>query len=296
MPSGALFQIQPTLGGKPAHSNTSEDTWGILMASSTPLAVITLTTDFGISDWFVGTMKGVIASLAPEARVIDLGHGIAPGDVWSGAFMLSAAAPFFPQGTIHVAVVDPGVGSERAAIVIQTDTETFVGPDNGLLSLAVRNREIRAAHSLTNPACFLPSVSRTFQGRDLFAPVAARLAQGMPMGEFGPPITQWISLPWSEPRVFADHVEGEVIHVDHYGNALTNITDHQLRARPQLRTVHVAGVDIPIRATYAAVRPGDPVAVLSSSQYLEVAINHGSAAREFGLSRGSRVSLRNSLP
>lgn len=258
------------------------------------MAVITLTTDFGIADWFVGTMKGVIATVAPDARVIDLGHGIAPGDIWSGAFALAAATPYFPPGTIHVAVVDPGVGGERAAIAIQTEDAIFVGPDNGLLSLAVRKRRVLAAHALTNPECFLPNISRTFHGRDLFAPAAARLAIGTPLQDFGPSVQEWCSLVWPEPRVFPAHIDGEVVHVDHYGNALTNISAEELRRRPKLDLVHVAGLDIPIRATYGAVRPGEPVAVISSNNLLEVAVNHGSAAREFGLSRGSRISLRES--
>lgn len=258
------------------------------------MALITLSTDFGIADWFVGTMKGVIATLAPEARVIDLGHGIAPGDIWSGAFALAAAIPYFPPGTIHVAVVDPGVGSDRAAIAIQTDHEVLVGPDNGLLSLAARGRTIRAAHALTNPECFLPDVSRTFHGRDLFAPVAARLANGTPLQEFGPAIQSWCQLQWPEPRIYPNHIEGEVVHVDHYGNALTNVPAQALAQRPKIDQAHVAGIDIPIRATYAAVKSGDPVAIISSNHLLEVAVNHGNAAREFGLSRGSRISLRES--
>lgn len=253
--------------------------------------MITLTTDFGTSDWFVGTLKCVIAGLAPGVPVIDITHDVPPGDVWAGAFALTATAPYCPPNAVHVAVVDPGVGSHRAAIALQTDHGTFIGPDNGLLSLVVRNRQVRAAHVLSNRDWFLPRVSQTFHGRDVFAPVAARLALGHPIADAGPQLARWEKLTWPEPRPSPHAIDGEVVHVDRYGNAITNIPVELLARHPHLNIVDLMGRAIPTLDCYAAVAVGEPVAVPGSTGYLEVVINQGNAARTFGLSRGSSIHL-----
>ena len=187
------------------------------------MSVITLTTDFGTRDWFVGTMKGVIASIAPRSTVVDLTHDLPPGDIRGGAFALAASHRFFPKGTIHVAVVDPGVGSRRKAIAVQTAKGVFVGPDNGVLSWALAKEKIRAIHALENEAYFLQPVSRTFHGRDIFAPVAAHLSRGVPIQKLGPALKDFVRLDWPEPRVRRGGFEGEVVYIDRFGNAITNL-------------------------------------------------------------------------
>src|SRR5215468_7695472 len=150
------------------------------------MSILTLTTDFGTRDWFVGAMKGVILKVNPRAVLVDLAHEIEPGDIRRGAFALAASYRFFPRGTIHVVVVDPGVGSARRAVAVQTSDYLFVGPDNGVLSAALRREKILAAHWLQNKKYFLKPVSHTFHGRDVFAPVAAQLSRGVPIDRFGP--------------------------------------------------------------------------------------------------------------
>src|SRR6266478_233225 len=193
------------------------------------MPLITLTTDFGTRDWFAGTMKGVILGIHPRAKVVDLTHEIAPGDIWSGAFALNAACHFFPKGTIHVAVVDPGVGSSRRAITVQTTDYIFVGPDNGVLSWALAKQEIKAVHELENVDYFLPDVSATFHGRDVFAPVAAHLSRGVPVRKLGPRLKDFVRLPWPEVARRPGAITGEVIFIDRFGNAITNIPTAAVR-------------------------------------------------------------------
>lgn len=260
---------------------------------------ITLTTDFGLSDWFVGAMKGVIAGIAPHARVVDLTHGVAPGDISGGAFALAAAYRCFPRGTIHVAVVDPGVGSARPAIAVRTDQYFYVGPDNGVLSLAVARETIREIRRLENPRFFLPEVSRTFHGRDIFAPVAAHLsrAAGRVWRQLGPVVRDFQRLPWPECRNRADGFDGEVFYVDRFGNGITNLAAEAVAemARDGVE-ITVGGRRIgPLVECYAAVPAGQPLAVVGSSGFLEIAVNGGSAAARLGLRRGTRVSIRRAV-
>ena len=194
------------------------------------MQIITLTTDFGTHDWFVGTMKGVILGIAPRAAIVDLTHEIPAGDIRAGAFALAAGFRFFPKGTVHVAVVDPGVGGARKAIAVQTSNYLFVGPDNGVLSLALAREKIKSVHSLGNANYFLRPISHTFHGRDIFAPVAAHLSRGTPMHKFGPARKDFIRLPWPQPRVRRGCIEGEVVFIDRFGNAITNIENASLNA------------------------------------------------------------------
>ena len=205
------------------------------------MSVITLTTDFGTRDWFVGTMKGGIVGLAPGTTVVDLTHDLPPGDIRGGAFVLAAGCRFFPKGAVHLAVVDPGVGSGRKAIAVQTDKAVFVGPDNGVLSWALAKERIRAIHGLENEAFFLQPVSRTFHGRDVFAPVAAHLSRGVPIQKFGPALKDFVRLAWPEARVRRGGVEGEVVYIDRFGNAITNLEGRLLGSalfRSDLLTSH----------------------------------------------------------
>jgi hypothetical protein len=262
------------------------------------VGVIALTTDFGTGDWFVGTMKAVIASLAPKTSVIDLTHELPPGDIRGGAFALAASHRFFPKGTIHVAVVDPGVGSDRKAIAVQTANGVFVGPDNGVLSWALGKEKVTAIHALVNEAYFLPPVSQTFHGRDVFAPVAAHLSHGVPIQKLGPALKDFVRLDWPEPRARRGGFEGEVVYIDRFGNAITN-----LEGRP-LRGSGVAACEIyarrrrvcPLKVFYQAVGPKTPVALVGSSGFLEIAVNGGSAEKTLGVRIGTRVVLRMGSP
>lgn len=254
------------------------------------MKAITFTTDFGFNDWFVGTMKGVILRTAPNASIVDLTHGIAPGDIRAGAFALAAAYHYFPAGTIHVAVVDPGVGSERAGAVIETENYFFVEPDNGVFSFALRGERLRSIHRLENPKFQLTEVSRTFHGRDVFAPAAAHLSRGVPAGQFGPRVHDLVQLDWPEPAATRSGLRGEVVHLDHFGNAITNLPASRVLASGATK-VTVGGKTVPLRECYADVPRGKPVAVIGSSGLLEIAINGGNAAKALKLKCGSKVSL-----
>ncbi len=249
--------------------------------------IITLTTDFGFRDAFVGTLKGVILEIAPAVQIVDLAHGIAAGDIRGGAFALLTAASFFPAGTIHVAVIDPGVGSARKVLAISTPRAIFLGPDNGLLSWAVPPEDVLEIRSIENPAFFLPRVSSTFQGRDLFAPAAAHLAAKGKFSDLGPELGSFQRINWPEPIRLEEGWRTEIIHVDVYGNAITSFPIEPTAA---LDFVVLAGnTRIPFARFYGAVAPGHPLAVPGSSGFLEIAVNQGHAAGQLSLQIGSEV-------
>jgi S-adenosylmethionine hydrolase len=243
------------------------------------MALIALTTDFGSVDPFVGIMKGVLAGRAPGVPVVDVTHGIPPQDVLAGALVLRQAAPYFPPGTIHLAVVDPGVGSARRALCVETATALFVGPDNGLLSLATPAGSIRRIVQLSDARFFLHPCSATFHGRDVFAPVAAALATGTDAGELGPTVPDIERLQIPEVRHESGRVYGQVIYVDHFGNLITNVPEAILATFPAAAlSITISGVRLRgIAPTYAAGQPGQPVAVVNSWGLLEVAVPRGSA-------------------
>jgi S-adenosylmethionine hydrolase len=272
------------------------------------MSTITLTTDFGTRDWFVGTMKGVVLAINPRASIVDIAHEIPQGDIRAGAFALMASCPHFPRGTVHVAVVDPGVGSQRRAIAVQTANGIFVGPDNGVLSWALARERIQLIRQLENARYFLKSVSRTFHGRDVFVPVAAHLSRGLPLSRLGRKLEDIVQLPWvGANRVKGNRdrkntggpfeVRGEVVYIDRFGNAITNIGP-ELSSPGKGATCEVLGtrrLRCPLADFYAAVAAGHPVAVIGSSELLEVAVNCGSAARKFGIRVGDTVVLRAKL-
>ncbi len=258
------------------------------------MSVITLTTDFGTSDSFVGTMKGVIARIAPKAAVVDISHEGPAGDIRAGAFMLAAACVWFPKGTVHVAVVDPGVGSGRKAVAMRTASQFFVGPDNGVLSLALRREKVQEIRMLENEAWFLRPVSATFHGRDVFAPVAAHLSRGVPMRKLGPAAKDYARLEWPEPRRGRGHIAGEVIYIDRFGNAITNVDCPFLRelGAGRLEVFLDAKRRCEVGAYYLAVEAGQAVAVSGSSGFLEIAVNGGNAAKALGLRVGTVIEVR----
>jgi len=254
------------------------------------MSIITLTSDFGAADWFVGAMKGVILGIAPTAVIVDISHGIASGDVRAGAFALAASCRFFPRRAIHVAIVDPGVGSRRGAIAVHTADYVFVGPDNGVLSLALRGEAIKSIHRLENQRLFLKPVSRTFHGRDIFAPVAAHLSQGTPCEELGPARRDFQKLDWPRPGKHQGGWRGEVVFIDHFGNAITNIRNEWLDL-PEASISFRGKTLCPLGPFYQSVAAGRPLAVPGSSGFLEIAINGGSAAQKLGLQVGSAIAV-----
>ena len=258
------------------------------------MRIITLTTDFGTADWFVGTMKGVILGLQPRAHLVDITHDIPAGDIRAGAFALAASHGFFPRGTVHVAVVDPGVGSRRRAVAVQTVSYFFVGPDNGVLSLALAHERIKAVHQITNEQLFLHPVSNTFHGRDVFAPVAANLSKGLPLGKVGAPIKKFVKLSWPEPQCTSNSIKGEIAYIDRFGNAITTIGNATLASLVEGSCeIIVKGKRLcALQAFYQAVPHGKPVAVPGSSGFLELAVNGGSAAKKFKLEVGQAVIVR----
>jgi len=232
-------------------------------------------------DPYVGIMKGVIATRAPGVPVIDLTHGIPPQDVRAGALVLSRATPYFPRGTVHVAVVDPGVGSDRAALCIETKSALFVGPDNGVLTLAAPRSDRVRSYSLTNERFHLSPRSATFHGRDVFAPVAAALAAGVDPAELGPEVDVAVDLELPVPEVAGEVIHGRVIYVDVFGNLVTNVPAEALHEGPA--AIEIGGRAIgSLSHTYAEGAPGGAVAVIGSWGLLEVAVRNGSAAAALG--------------
>jgi hypothetical protein len=257
--------------------------------------IITLLTDFGAADYFVGALKGVILSANPRALVVDITHEIPAHDVQTGAFTLLAASEAFPEGTIHVAVVDPGVGSARRAILAECGGQRYVGPDNGLFSYVCERAGRARVRHLTNGKFFRDEVSATFHGRDVFAPVAAALSLGTAPGELGGEIDDWVRLPPLAPRLLEDGtIEATIIHVDRFGNCVTNLTRRELNEERIARGATLVVGDHTIRRVrrFYADGEGDapePFAIWGSAGFLEISALRASAARLLGARRGQRV-------
>ncbi len=264
--------------------------------------LITLLTDFGTADYFVGAMKGVLLSINPAAVVVDLTHEVPPQDVRAGAFTLAAACASFPAGTIHVAVVDPGVGSARRGILVSAGGQYFVGPDNGLFGFIYeRDKQARVFH-LTNEKYFGTKVSATFRGRDVFTPVAAALSRGVAPGEFGEEITDFVRLPDLKPRrAPGGAIEAAIIHIDRFGNCVTNLTPADLGeefAAGGARLI-INGREITSFRRFFAEGSDDPselFAIWGSAGYLEIAANRASAASLLGAERGQVVRVQSLEP
>ncbi|MBI5395242.1 MAG: SAM-dependent chlorinase/fluorinase [Verrucomicrobia bacterium] len=259
------------------------------------MPLITFTTDFGTRDWFVAAMKGVIAGIAPDARVVDVTHEVAGQDILAGAFVLAQCFQNFPRGTIHVAIVDPGVGSPRRAIAVKTADYIFLSPDNGVLTLAVaavsdrRPLEIRA---IENERLFNRPVSRTVHGRDIFAPVAAHLAAGVEFEEVGPVIKSIAKLETAEPKVTKMGIEGRVMFVDRFGNLITNIEARHLEQLPagEPKSFRIGRHVIrKFGRFYAEVPLGKAIALIGSSNRVELCVYLGSAQEKYGTRVGDKV-------
>jgi len=257
--------------------------------------VIALLTDFGTRDHYVGAMRGVALGICPDATLADITHDIAPQDVLGGALELAAAFTYFPHGTVFLCVVDPGVGSARRGIGVEAGGYRFIAPDNGLLTLVFRECPPTRVVELTEPQYARAEISRTFEGRDRFAPAAAWLARGTDLGALGPPLASWQLLDVPEPRVQDGQISGVVLRVDRFGNLITNIDRRSVQqlAGGRRIIVEAAGRPVPdVVETYAEAAPGSICALFGSSGHLEIAINGGSAAASLGLSRGAPLSVR----
>jgi S-adenosylmethionine hydrolase len=258
-----------------------------------PKRLITLTTDFGTSDHFAGTMKGVILGIQPAAQIVDITHDVQPFEIPDGAFTIAQAYRYFPKRTIHVVVVDPGVGSTRRPLLAEVAGQFFVAPDNGVLSMVFSQGKPKVRH-ITNTRYFLQHVSRTFHGRDVFAPVAAHLASGVAPARFGKLIDDYLRLTFHQPTHTGKRIwTGTVLKIDRFGNLITNLHIDQfsnLETRPfQL----LAGIHPITRLalTFTECPPGELFVLVGSSGYLEVAVNQGSAAKALGCGAGSPVEL-----
>ena len=256
---------------------------------------ITLLTDFGIKDPFVGEMKAVIYAICPDTRVIDITHEVEQFNIRMGAFLLATATPYFPKGTVHVAVVDPGVGGERRPILVETAYSLYVGPDNGLLIPAASRENIRRVYELTNRSLMRARVSSTFHGRDIFAPVAAHLASGTQAGEVGEEIEDYVRLSFAEPTVDRRGVKCEVLHVDSFGNVVTNISEQQMGKLNLMGKRNVKGhrKRFPLRfvRTYSDLRGKEFGLMLGSHGFLEIACREASAASRLKVRIGNALRV-----
>lgn len=256
--------------------------------------IMAFLTDFGTRDHYAGTMKGVALGICPEATLVDITHDIEPHDVLGGACELAAAVKYFPVGTIFVAVVDPGVGSARRGLAVDTGDYRFVAPDNGLLTLALRAHPARRVVELTDRRYARPTVSRTFEGRDRFAPAAAWLAKGTDLAALGRPVKAPQVLAVPEAVVGADGITGEVVRVDRFGNLISNLDRRVVEKRIAgvLLRISVGGHEVArLVNTYAEASPGELCALYGSSDHLEIAQNGGSAAARLQLGRGAQVRV-----
>jgi S-adenosylmethionine hydrolase len=250
-------------------------------------ALVTLTTDFGTRDGYVAEMKAVILGLARDVQLLDVTHEIAPRDVREAALLLEIA-PRFPVGTIHLVVVDPGVGTARRGLVVTAGGQVYVGPDNGLFTAALATPGWEA-FEVTALELRHPVVSRTFHGRDVFAPAVAHLARGVPPARFGPAVADPVRLRWPSPRLQPGRVEGEVIHIDRFGNLVTSITAREVEALAGPVSVTVGGRRCGLVGTYADLEPQRAGALVGSGGRLEIAVRDGSARVRLRSGLGERV-------
>jgi S-adenosyl-L-methionine hydrolase (adenosine-forming) len=255
-------------------------------------AIITLTTDFGSGSPYVAAMKGVIIGINPAVRLIDISHSVGPQNVHEAAVLLAEAATWFPAGTIHVAVIDPGVGTQRKLIYARIGDQQYLALDNGLLSLLAKRHKPARIVELMNSEIWLPDVSQTFHGRDILAPVAAQLSLGLEPDRLGSVLTEMQMLDWPEPRLSGNRIDGVVRWIDHFGNLITNIggsliTD-EMRT-PKLKS-HCAGQEIlGLAATYGERKQNEVTAIVGSSGYLEIAVVNGNAAQTLQAQVGAPV-------
>jgi S-adenosyl-L-methionine hydrolase (adenosine-forming) len=258
--------------------------------------IITLTTDFGTSDHFVGAMKGVILEITPDAEIVDISHAVQAHDVLDGAITISQAYSYFPTGTVHVVVVDPGVGTERRPIIASSDGFHFVAPDNGVLSMVYAREEHIHVRHITSDHYFHQPVSNTFHGRDIFAPVAAYLAKQVDSDKFGEEIEDYVKFAAPKPKPAGENkIRAVVLKVDRFGNLITNIAPEDIPAlfkpNPAFKLVVGKTEVTTIHSTYAEGAPKEIFGILGSMGYLEIVVNRGAAAQITGAGKGSEISI-----
>jgi len=253
--------------------------------------IITLITDFGSLGPYVGSMKGVMLSINPGLKIIDISHNVSPQNVEEAAFILKHAYSFFPVGTIHVVVVDPGVGTGRPILAVQTDHYTFLAPDNGVLKYIFDENSRIGVFKVTNKKLFLKRVSSTFHGRDIFAPVAAHLSKGIPIETVGEPFTEYIRGEVKRPAVGPHRISGEIIYIDRFGNGITNIGEDLLGEKKKLQILVRDTIIKNLSTTYSDVPNGEVLALIGSSGTLEISVSHGNAKGQFGISAGDPVTV-----
>jgi len=256
--------------------------------------IITLTTDFGLRDAYAAEMKAAILGICPTATIVDVTHEVEKFNVRMGAYILASAARYFPKGTIHVAVVDPEVGTQRQPLLIQTNNGFFVGPDNGLLFLASKREGIVETRQITNRHLMLPEGSNTFHGRDIFAPAAAYLSNGVPPTEFGPVTRDFVKPDFARIKRRGTTLVGEVLYVDGFGNITTNISERdmtQLQLRRGCLKLNDHELQLDISKTYGENKLHQLLALAGSHGYLEIAVNQGNAAKELGAKVGDKIIL-----
>lgn len=255
--------------------------------------IITLTTDFGLKDHYVSVMKAVMLRIAPDLRFVDVSHEVPPQDIMAGAWVVRNASIHFPPGTVHLVVVDPGVGTDRNPVVIRINDQYFVGPDNGIFSLIADEFDYQA-WKLTDPAYWEENPSDTFHGRDIFSPVAAHLARGVKPEEMGEPVNELVTYRWAVPISDRDGIQGWIIHIDRFGNLISNIPKELIEeAVGESRFRIYVGNTIlnRIEKAYGSVTEGEPVAYIGSSGNLEIAINKGNAMEMLGVQKGAQISI-----
>jgi len=254
---------------------------------------VALLSDFGTSDPFVSTMKGVLLSKAPGLALIDITHKIPPQDIHTAAFYLMAAMPYMPKNTLFLAVVDPTVGTGRGIIWARTEYYQFIAPDNGLISWVDQNEKIKEARFINNSSLFMKNISSTFHGRDIMAPVAAAIAKGLPEKKIGPVFSGYRTFPFPQPHKAGNRVTGQVIAIDHFGNAVTNIRRSYLNAGSvfSISDRMLKG----LKLTYASVPEGEALALIGSFGFLEFSVRNGSFARTFDVKIGSAVEALGSI-
>ena len=257
--------------------------------------IITLLTDFGLKDPYVASMKGVILSINPQCTLVDITHQVSPYDIKEGAFILAQAYSTFPKGTIHLSVVDPGVGSPRKPILFVTKNYFFIGPDNGLFTFALKREKLKKVIALGKMEFFLPEVSPTFHGRDLFAPVAAHLSFGIAPESFGRVIKSWNEISFPEPVLRQEKLIGEVVHIDTFGNLVCNIDYKNLlkfsKSRPFVIKIGKRTMR-GLKKGYWEGKTNEPIALFGSGGFLEISIKEGNAQKVLKMKKGDRVQVQ----
>ncbi len=256
--------------------------------------IITLTTDFGDESGYAGVMKGVILTVNPDCQIIDITHRVSQQDVEEAAFLLNNSFSYFPEHSIHVVVVDPGVGSERKPILVETDKYWFVGPDNGVFSFMFLMEGFKKVWGITNKSYFLPEVSSTFHGRDIFAPVAAHLSLGVSAEELGKELKGFVMLKDLEPKVEAGVIKARVVYADHFGNLISNISKDLFSrlVADKSFNISVGGEMIQkLSLSYADVRDGEVLALFGSSRWLEISVKNGNCQKELDIKKGAEINI-----